>query len=354
MKRKPILMCLVIASAASLVACGGGGGSGPENTITKFDVLPTGSVTVTAGQSVPLYASAETFGPKVKGMAWTTAPGSGTSSGTLTVQDPTCALGSFSSRAVPGSTQLNVGTGLCETAALVSGDAAGDFVIVGSVTGDDATQRSQRIAVNVLPRPAMDYTLTASADATPALNVPIHLAADAVFDHPMPPSATVQYQWSQIFGTSTTPGTPSAKDTFVVLPVPGKYIYLVVATYTNGKEVVTRSAVTTLAVGESDATSALNFQLTAETKQPNVVVGSPSNLVASYTVAPDAGVNKADYKWTQLSGPAATMSSTSGKSIYVVPSAAGTLVFQVDVTITAGAITETQSSLVVVTASAAT
>lgn len=353
MKRKSMLLSLAVAALASLTACGGGGEEGPQNTIVKFDVLPGAAVTVTAGQSVPLYAASETFGPKIKGMAWSAALASGAASGTLTVEDPTCKQGSFSSREVPGSPHLNVGTGLCETVARVSDDAVGDFVIVGTVTGEDATQRSERVAVHVLPRPRMDFTLEARAVGDLALNVPIHLVADTEFEHELPRTAKVEYEWKLLFGPGTISGTPTSKDTYVILPTPGKYIYLVVAKYTNGTEAVTRSAVASLVVGESEASTALDFQIAAESKQPNVVAGSPSNLVASYTVAPGTGVNKAEYKWTQISGPEATLSSTSGKSIYVVPSDEGTLVFQVEVTITAGAITETKTELVVVTATAA-
>lgn len=175
-----------------MTACGGGGGDeeGPHNTIVKFDVLPATKVTVMAGGSVPLSSSAETFGPTIQAMKWLSASATGSSKGMLKVEDPDCALG-VSSRAVPGDKGLHVGTGHCETVATVPEDAEGSFPIVGSVTGSDASQRTEKIEVKVLPKPKLqyDFKLKARTVGDVAINSPIRLVADPAFNHPLPDSA---------------------------------------------------------------------------------------------------------------------------------------------------------------------
>src|SRR6218665_845195 len=87
-----------------LVACGGGGGGeSPRSVITCHEVLPASDVTVLAGASVPLRASAETFGPKLRAMVWSSAAATGDTAGSLGIEDAACAHGALSARDVPGS-----------------------------------------------------------------------------------------------------------------------------------------------------------------------------------------------------------------------------------------------------------
>lgn len=358
MKTRSLVIGLGIAASAMVTACGGGsdgGDDGPQNTIVRFDVMPSTKVTVMAGESVPLYAFAETFGPSVQAMSWVGTTATGSAKGSLAIEDSACALGSFSSREVPGNSKLKVGTGKCETVAKVPEDAEGDFIIVGSVTGSDASQRSEKVLVKVLPKPKIsyDFTLATRADGDLALNTPIRLIAQPTFDNPIPDSAKMEYEWKLLFGPGVISGAPNLKENYIIMPLPGKYVYHVKAKLTNGKEVIEKTAVAVLSVDENTATSAIDFKVKAETAQSTVVAGSPANLVASYTTAPGAGVNKAEYKWSQLTGPEAALSSTDQKSIFVTPTSAGTYVFLVEVTITAGAIKETKSATVSVVATAA-
>lgn len=353
--RSLILGAGIVAATALITACGGGseGEDGPQNTIVRFDVLPSTNVTVMAGESVPLYAYAETFGPSVKGISWASSTATGSAKGSLTIEDPNCELGSFSSRDVPGG-KLKVGTGKCETVAKVPEDAEGSFVIVGSATGSDASQRSEKIAVKVLPKPKISYnfTLTTQAVGDLTLNTPIKLIAEPAFDNPIPDSAKMEYEWKLLFGPGLISGAPNLQENYIIMPWPGKYVYHVKAKLTNGKEIIEKTAVAVLSVDENTAVSAIDFKVKAETEQSTVVAGSPANLVASYTTTTGVGVNKAEYKWSLLTGPEAAMSSTDQRSIFVTPSAAGTYVFLVDVTITAGAIKETKSATVSVIATA--
>ena len=85
----------------------------------------------------------------------------------------------------------------------------------------------------------------------------------------------------------------------------------------------------------------------AETKQPEVLVGSPANLVASSTANHGVGVSDVQYKWSQLTGPAnALISNATLKSVFVTPPEPGTYVFLVESTITAGFVKETKSATV--------
>lgn len=349
-KSKIVSLALCGVAVASLSACGGGGGSdeGPQNTITKFDVVPSLVAVTRAGDSVPMRATAETFGPKVQSMGWSSAAASGQTRGSLSIVDADCAQGQFSSREVPGSSSLKVGTGQCTTSALVPMDAAGTFTVTARVTAADGTQRTQHFGVTVLPRPETEFYLTARATTDASINSPIRLVADPVFEHAMPTTATISYEWSVVSGSATLSGPVTEREVLTVLPSPGKYIFLCTAKVTNGAEVVTRSVATSLSVGEGVAASALGFNMDAQANQPVIAVGSAANLVASYSVAPGVAIDSVQYKWQQMSGQSA-MSSDDQSSIYVVPSAHGALVYLVEVTVKAGAITETKSKLVTVT-----
>src|SRR6218665_692005 len=90
-----------------LVACGGGG-EDPGSVITRQEVLPSSEVTVLPGASVPRPASAETCGPKLRAMVWSSAASTGDTAGSLGIDDAACAHGALSARDVPGSTGLSV------------------------------------------------------------------------------------------------------------------------------------------------------------------------------------------------------------------------------------------------------
>src|SRR6218665_2684943 len=83
-----------------LVACGGGG-EDPGSVITRHEVLPASDVTVRAGASVPLRASAETFGPKLRAMGWSSAAATGDTAGSLSIEDAAFAPSPLFSPDVP-------------------------------------------------------------------------------------------------------------------------------------------------------------------------------------------------------------------------------------------------------------
>src|SRR6218665_3446778 len=89
-----------------LVACGGGGGGeGPGSVITCHELLPASDVPVLAGASGPLRSSAETFGPKLRAMVWSSAAATGATAGSLGIDDAACVHCALSARDVPGSTR---------------------------------------------------------------------------------------------------------------------------------------------------------------------------------------------------------------------------------------------------------
>lgn len=351
MKKQSLALGLGVAASLLLTACGGGGGDeeGPHNTIVKFDVLPITKVTVMAGGSVPLSSSAETFGPTIQAMKWVSSSATGSSKGTLKIEDPDCALGSLSSRAVPGEKSLHVGTGHCETVATVPEDAEGSFLIVGSVIGSDASQRTEKIEVKVLPKPKLqyDFSLKARAAGDVVINSPIRLVADPAFNRPLPDSAKMEYEWKLILGPGSNISSTDTQETYLVVAKPGKHVYQVKATLTEGQNVITKTAVVVIDIESTDVESAIGFELKAETKQPEVLVGSPANLVASSTANHGVGVSDVQYKWSQLTGPAnALISNATLKSVFVTPPEPGTYVFLVESTITAGFVKETKSATV--------
>jgi len=152
--------------------------------------------------------------------------------------------------------------------------------------------------------------------------------ADVKSNKPIPADAKLEYEWSFLVGGGNfTSGSALAL---------------------NGNEV-------TLDAKPASASSAqrqFDFTVSATTAQPEVFVGSPANLVASYTVSSTTATGKPRFKWSQLPGPRAALSNPGLASVFVVPGEAGTLVFAVEVTIAAGAIEETRSSAVTVRANA--
>src|SRR6218665_140572 len=319
-----------------LVACGGGG-EAPGSVITRHEVLPASDVTVLAGASVPLRASAETFGPKLRAMVWSSAAATGDTAGSLGIDDAACAHGALSARDVPGSTGLSVGSGICETSARVPANAEGPFTI-------SSTVMAARILVNVLPKPRVDYDFTLAArvdghaDGTVALNRPLRIVADVKFDKPIPAAAKLEYEWSFLVGggnfTSGSGLALNGSEVTLVLPAQGLYVMLVKAKFTHGAEVRTKTATVTLNAEPASASSAqrqLDFTVSAATAQPEVFVGSPANLRASYTVSSAVATGKPSFKWSQLSGPRAALSNPALASVFVVPGEAGTLVFAVEV-----------------------
>lgn len=350
-------LSLSAAALAALAACGGGGGEGsegPQNKIVSFDVLPGHSVDVLAGQSLPLRMAAETYGPGLSSMQWSVEPASGEATGVLNLQDPGCTSWQTSSRPVP-STQHVVATGVCESRAVVPAGSAGAFTIVAKVSATDGTQRSERITVNVVPKPVVHYDYAVQADVQGEIvpGSPIKVVASTLADMPLPADATVSYDWSVLSAPITPSGGPIAEgsgEAVYVLPSHGTYLYLVKATVTQGENTQVKSTVVKLETDSKSADSAFGLTVDAETEQPRVLVGAPAKLEAKFSVAEGVIVSNALYRWRQLTGPQMAMSGSDGKSIFVIPNVRGTAVFAVDVTILATGKHEAQTALVTVTA----
>lgn len=350
-------LSLSVVALATLAACGGGGGEGsegPQHKIVSFDVLPGHSVDVMAGESLPLRMAAETYGPGLASMQWSVEPASGSAKGVLSLQEPDCASWQTSSRPVP-STQHVVATGACESRAIAPAGSAGAFTIVAKVSATDGTQRSERIAVNVVPKPVVhyDYAVQAQVEGEVAPGTPIKILASTVADLPLPQGATVSYDWSILSAPVAPSGGPIAEgsgEAVYLLPSHGTYLYLVKATVTQGESTQVKSVVVKLETASKSGDSAFDLVVDAETEQPHVFVGAPAKLVANFSMAEGVVASNVLYRWRQLTGPQAVMSAADGKSIFVIPSARGTAVFAVDVTILATGKHEVQTALVTVTA----
>lgn len=355
-----------IATASSLIiiltACGGGGSEGDtdaSNKITEFNVIPAQykTVFVKAGDTLPLRMNAETFGPNLSGMSWTSAASSANTVGTLQINDPNCNIKEFSSRPVPGSNDVKVATGTCETFATIPESASGAFMVTASVNADDGTQRVEQIPVTVIPKPPIiyDFTLETDVVGNVALGQPVRLIPHLISSNAFPSTGSKTYEWTMVSApTAALPSgglVSSTDEALVMMRVPGTYVYMGKVTVKFGDKEIVKTALTKLEISSpSDGGSLLGFVTKAKTEQPTVFVGSPANLVAEFTVNPDVVLSSVGYKWTQLSGPKAKISGELTKSIFIVPTDKGTMVFSVNVTVVSNGVIEMQTAIVVVNA----
>lgn len=359
--KKIFSLCVGILSIATLTACGGGSSEkeGAQNKITYFNVIPNQHqmVHVKAGESLPLFATVETFGPALKSIAWNASPAKGNTVGILDIDDPSCQNMEFSNREVPGSKDMNVGTGYCETFARVHEDASGQFNVFAKVTASDGTQRTEKIEVNVLPREKItyDFTLKAKSLGEVQIGQPVKLFAEMISDKPLPSSAEVDHQWtvlSKPFETASPQLNfdPTTNEASVILTAAGSYLFEVKATVKTKDQAKTKSAVVKVDLSKPIQGGYFDLKVNAKTEQPTVVVGAPSNLIANFTVKDGTILSGVNYLWKQISGPEAIITGEDRKSAYVVPSAAGTLVFEVTVSILSNSVIERESAIVTVVA----
>lgn len=341
---------------STLAACGGGGGEeGPQNSIVKHELTPsTATVSVMAGQTLPLVASVETFGPKITSITWASEAATAATQGSLNIADAQCANAAMSSRSVPGSTGVFVGTAHCETNAIIPPTAKGDFNVSSIVSTDDGSQRVEKFAVTVIPKAVVrDFQLAASALDPVVLTQPIRLrATPALVAQPVSNGYKFEYGWSVLYAPANAstmrPGTSlgTTMETGVLLTTPGKYVFAVTVKFTDGSaDSVTKTAYVTLNADDSSVASPMGFTLNAETEQPTVFVGAPAKLTATAAV-PSGKIDSIKYEWKQVTGPTATIINPGGSSIFVTAESPGDLLFSVKATMKSGAYTESKTDFI--------
>ncbi len=339
---------------SSLAACGGGGEEGAQNTIVKHELTPsTPTVSVMAGQTLPLAASVETFGPKITSVAWASEAATAATQGSLNIADAHCANAAMSSRAVPGSTGVFIATAHCETNAIIPPTAKGDFNVSSVATADDGSQSVQKFTVTVIPKSVVrDFQLAASALDPAVLTAPIRLRASPMLTtQPVSNGYKFEYDWKVLYAPSnastlqagTSLGTNS--EAGVLLTTPGKYVFVVTVKFTDGADSVTKTAYVTLNADESSVVSPIGFTLNTETEQPSVFAGAPAKLTAT-AVVPKGQVDSIQYEWTQLLGPTALIINPNNSSVFVTADAPGDLLFSVKATVKSGTYTESKTSFV--------
>lgn len=340
---------------SSLAACGGGGEEGAQNTIVKHELTPsTPTVSVMAGQTLPLAASVETFGPKITSVAWASEAATAAAQGSLNIADAHCANAAMSSRAVPGSTGVFVATAHCETNAIVPPTAKGDFNVSSVVTADDGSQSVQKFTVTVIPKSVVrDFQLAASALDPAVLTEPIRLRASPMLTTPPVSNGyKFEYDWKVLYAPSnastlqagTSLGTNS--EAGVLLTTPGKYVFVVTVKFTDGgADSVTKTAYVTLNADESSVVSPIGFTLNTETEQASVFAGAPAKLTATAVVS-KGQVDNIQYEWKQLIGPTASIINPNSSSVFVTAATPGDLLFSVKATVKSGSYTESKTSFI--------
>lgn len=359
---KIISLFLGAFALISLTACGGGGSEkeGPQNKITYFNVVPNQHqmVHMKAGESLPLFATAETFGPSLKSISWSAVPAKSTTVGTFEIDDSACENMEFSNREVPGSKDVNVGTGYCETFAKANEDASGYFNVFAKVTASDGTQRTEKVEVNIIPREKVfyDFNLKAYHSDNVQVGQSIRLMADIISDKAIPASAEVSYQWkvvSKPHENATVPliFDPLANNASIIISYAGTYLLEASVTVKTRDQVKTKYAIVKIDISKPlDGSGYFGLTVNATTEQPTVLVDAPSKLTANFSLREGTVLSAVNYAWKQISGPKAVITGEDRKSAYVVPSAAGTMVFQVEVSIVSNSMLERESAIISVVA----
>lgn len=350
-----------------LAACGGGGGDeGPENTIVKHDVMGVNApkvISTLAGKTIPLFASAETFGPKIASIAWTAKAASSDASGSISIVDSTCSGADLSSREVPGRTGFFVDTASCTTSAVIPANAKGMFNISNVVTATDGSKRSEDFMVNVVPmQSALDVAVTAKALDPVVLTRPIRLSAVPSISGDLPnTNLDTTYEWSVLYSPDNAEpalrrgavlGTTA--EVGVLLTQPGKYVFAVKTKVADGIKTITKNNYVSLVADEYPAASPIGFTLNAEAEQPSVLVGSPARLIASANVASGTKVDSIEYNWAQIGEENVAVHMNNGRSLIITSPVEGDLMFAVEATVKSGAYTEKKTAIVTLRVNSAT
>ena len=351
-----------------LAACGGGGGEeGPENTIVKHDVMGVDapkSINVQAGKTIPLFASAETFGPKIASIAWAAQAASSNASGSISIADSNCGSAEMSSREVPGRTGFFVDTASCSTNAIIPADAKGVFNISSIVTATDGSQRSENFSDNVIPVVStLDVDVTAKALDPVVLKQPIRLSAVPDIQGVAPnTSVNTTYEWSVLYSPDNAEpalqrgavlGTTA--EVGVLLTQPGEYVFAVKTIANDGLKNVEKTNYVSLVADEYPTPSPLGFTLNAEAEQPSVLVGSPARLIANVRTPSDMSIDSMEYQWKQIGATTpAVIHANNGRSIIITSPVEGNLMFSVDATIKSGLYTQKKTAIVTLRVNSAT
>lgn len=361
MKNQTILRLSASAVMLSLLAaCGGGGGDeGPENTIVKHDVMGVDApkaISSLAGKSIPLFASAETFGPKITSIVWTAKSSSADAIGSLSITDGNCSNAERSSREVPGRTGFFVDTASCSTNAIIPLDAKGMFDIASIVTATDGSQRVEKFSVNILPQISMlDADVVAKALDPVVLTKPIRLNATVNLKNAMlTSSANIKYEWSVLYSPDNAEATlkrganlGTTAEVGVLLTKPGEYIFSVKTIVTDGLKTINKTNYVSMVADEYPTESPIGFTLNAQAEESTVLVGSPVRLIANASTPSGVKLDSIEYKWKQIGTTKfATVHVNDGRSIIITSPVAGDLMFSVEATAKSGGYTEKKTSLV--------
>ncbi|MDD2609466.1 MAG: hypothetical protein PHX60_07165 [Giesbergeria sp.] len=350
-----------------LAACGGGGGDeGPENTIVKHDVMGVDapkSISAQAGKTIPLFASAETFGPKIASIAWAAQAASSDASGSISIADSNCGSAETSSREVPGRTGFFVDTVSCSTDAIIPANAKGVFNISSIITATDGSQRSENFSLNVIPVTSMlDVAVTAKALDPVVLAQPIRLNAVSSIQGVAPTtSVNTTYEWSVLYSPDNAEATlqrgavlGNTSEVGVLLTQPGKYVFAVKTRVDDGLKAVTKTNYVSLVADDYPTASPIGFALNAEAEQSSVLVGSPARLVAIPHAPSGIQIDSFEYKWTQIGATTAVIHANNGRSVIITSPVEGDLMFSVEVTAKSGGYSEKKTALVTLRVNSAT
>lgn len=363
MKNQNILRLSACAVMFSLLAaCGGGGGEeGPANTIVKHDVMGVDapkSVTTLAGKTIPLFASAETFGPKIASIVWTAEAASADANGTISIGDANCSGAAMSSREVPGRTGFFADTASCSTNAVIPFDAKGVFNISNIVTATDGSKRVEQFTLDVKPNlSTLDFDVAAKALDPAVLTQPIRLTATPTIKGTSPNGdVKFEYEWSVLYSPENAEETlrrgailGGAAQVGILLTKPGKYVFAVKTKLNDGPRISTKTSYVSLVADDYPVASPIGFTLNAEAEDSAVLVGAPVRLVANAAVASGVQLDSVEYTWKQIglaaSSPA-IIHVNNGRSIIVTSPVIGDLMFSVEATAKSGAYEEKKMAIV--------
>lgn len=370
MKNQNILRLSASAVMLSLLAACGGGGEeeGPENTIVKHEVIGNAfenqntPINVLAGQSIPLSAVAETFGPKITSIVWAADAASADSKGNLNIADAQCASAALSSREVPGRVGFFVGTARCDTTAIASNEAGGAFTISSVVTATDGSQRVEKFSVNVVPKPPIiepiipkvtDFYLSAAAIDPVALNQIIRLNSVTRYDNDVAEKPNLDYSWSVVSSPENADGFEvgkiigTEKEVGIVLKKVGKYIFALTAKMiVDDVNAITKTTYVNVVADEYSRVSPIGFKLNAKSEESTVFAGAPARLKAEFKVNQGTNFDSVVYSWSKVAGPNVQSIEADDGSFIVIPESEGNLLYAVEAEITSGAYKEKKIAFV--------
>jgi len=255
--------------------------------------------------------------------------------GVATVQNTALASTAWTQVSGPNTATITNGGTITPT---VSNLVAGSYVFKVTITSSAGTSTSSQMTLTVNPAPVITFTVSAGSNIT--ITLPTN-SAKLTGVATVQNTALASTAWTQVSGPNTATITNGGTITPTVSNlVAGSYVFKVTITNSAG---TSTSSQMTLTVNPAPVT--VVFAVSAG---PDVTITLPTNSVKLTGVATVQNTTVSITAWKQISGPN-TATITNGGTIIPTISGlvAGSYVFQVAITNSAGTWTSDQMTLTV-------